>query len=117
MLPLDNALRSHRLGDVGRLSLEKRNAFVGFKTQCVQALLSSGLNRQPVISYKERTMASLCQQMSLRLSSHHKELIRSKLDELRKVSKDPERVTEADAARALIEEAGKTGPLTAEAAE
>jgi len=45
--------------------------------------------------------------MSLRLSDRHRELIRSKLEELKSQSQDPEKVTEADAARALIEEAGK----------
>ncbi|MCK9468868.1 hypothetical protein P9A44_gp70 [Xanthomonas phage vB_Xar_IVIA-DoCa5] len=52
-------------------------------------------------------MAALCRQMSLRLSDRHRELIRSKLEELKSQSQDPEKVTEADAARALIEEAGK----------
>lgn len=49
---------------------------------------------------------ALSQQMSLRLSDRHRELIRGKLEELRRVSDEPEKVTEADAARALIEEAG-----------
>lgn len=55
-------------------------------------------------------MAALCQQMSLRLSDRHRELIRRKLEELRASSQDSERVTEADAARALIEEAGSMAP-------
>lgn len=45
---------------------------------------------------------ALSQQMSLRLSDRHRELIR--------VSDEPEKVTEADAARALIEEAGRARP-------
>lgn len=49
---------------------------------------------------------ALSQQMSLRLSDRHRELIRGKLEELRRGSDEPEKVTEADAARALIEEAG-----------
>lgn len=49
---------------------------------------------------------ALSQQMSLRLSQTHRELIRGKLESLRRDSKEPEKVTEADAARALIEEAG-----------
>jgi hypothetical protein len=53
---------------------------------------------------------ALSQQMSLRLSDRHRELIRGKLEELRQVSDKPEKVTEADAARALIEEAGRARP-------
>ena len=53
---------------------------------------------------------ALSQQMSLRLSGRHRELIRGKLEELRRVSDEPEKVTEADAARALIEEAGRARP-------
>lgn len=54
-------------------------------------------------------MASLRQQMSLRLSDRHRELIRSKLEELRLLSDGTKQPTEADAARALIEEAGQPG--------
>ena len=50
---------------------------------------------------------ALSQQMSLRLSDLHRGLIRGKLETLRRESPEPEKVTEADAARALIEEAGK----------
>ena len=53
---------------------------------------------------------ALSQQMSLRLSDRHRELIRDKLEELRRGSDEPEKVTEADAARALIEEAGRARP-------
>jgi len=58
---------------------------------------------------------ALSQQMSLRLSDRHRELIRGKLESLRRESPDPEKVTEADAVRALIEEAGRQ-PVRAQAA-
>ena len=50
---------------------------------------------------------ALSQQMSLRLSDAHRDLIRGMLESLRRESPDPEKVTEADAVRALIEEAGR----------
>ncbi len=50
---------------------------------------------------------ALSQQMSLRLSDLHRGLIRGRLETLRRESTEPEKVTEAYAARALIEEAGK----------
>lgn len=50
---------------------------------------------------------ALSQQMSLRLSDQHRELIRDKLEELRRLSDEPAKVTEADAVRALIEEASR----------
>lgn len=48
---------------------------------------------------------SLCHQVSLRLSDEHKRAIRSKLAELKQTSPDPDSVTEADAHRALLDEA------------
>ncbi len=48
---------------------------------------------------------ALSQQMSLRVSEDHRRILRQKLEELRARSQDPEKVTEADAARAIIEEA------------
>lgn len=49
--------------------------------------------------------APLTQQVSLRVSEDHRRILRQKLEELRARSAEPERVTEADAARAIIEEA------------
>lgn len=48
----------------------------------------------------------LCQQLSLRLSDELRAIIRTKLDEMRRSSPNPARVTEADAARAIIADAG-----------
>ncbi|ATS92268.1 hypothetical protein P9A54_gp77 [Xanthomonas phage vB_Xar_IVIA-DoCa10] len=48
---------------------------------------------------------SLNQQMSLRVSEDHRRILRGKLEEMRAHSPEPEKVTEADAARAIIEEA------------
>ncbi|UIS24805.1 hypothetical protein P9A53_gp76 [Xanthomonas phage vB_Xar_IVIA-DoCa6] len=48
---------------------------------------------------------SLNQQMSLRVSEDHRRILRGKLEEMRARSPEPEKVTEADAARAIIEEA------------
>ena len=48
---------------------------------------------------------ALSQQMSLRVSEDHRRILRQKLEELRANSQDPDKVTEADAARAIIEEA------------
>lgn len=50
-------------------------------------------------------MAALTQQVSLRVSEDHRRILREKLEELRARSAEPDRVTEADAARAIIEEA------------
>jgi len=50
---------------------------------------------------------SLCHQVSLRLSDKHKQAIRSKLAELKQSSQDPDSVTEADAHRALLEDAAR----------
>ena len=58
---------------------------------------------------------ALSQQMSLRLSDAHRDLIREKLESLRRQSADPEKVTEADAVRALIEEAGRKPDAAQEA--
>lgn len=49
--------------------------------------------------------APLTQQVSLRVSEDHRRILREKLEQLRASSPQPERVTEADAARAIIEEA------------
>lgn len=49
-------------------------------------------------------MAALSQQISLRISDEHRARIRAKLEELRRASDDPDSVTEADAARALLAE-------------
>ncbi|URA07053.1 hypothetical protein P9A47_gp85 [Xanthomonas phage Elanor] len=46
--------------------------------------------------------------MSLRVSEEHRNILRRKLEEMRATSPEPERVTEADAARAIIEEAAAT---------
>lgn len=48
---------------------------------------------------------ALCQQMSLRLSDEQRDFIRLKMEQLRRDSDSPERVTEAEAARHIIEEA------------
>lgn len=48
---------------------------------------------------------ALSQQMSLRVSEDHRRILREKLEELRARSQEPDKVTEADAARAIIEEA------------
>lgn len=56
--------------------------------------------------HKER-LVQMCQQMSLRLSDELRAIIRTKLDELKSNSPNPKSVSEADAARALIAEAGK----------
>lgn len=53
---------------------------------------------------KENHVA-LSQQMSLRVSEDHRRILREKLEELRARSPEPDKVTEADAARAIIEEA------------
>lgn len=50
-------------------------------------------------------MGPLTQQVSLRVSEEHRSILRRKLEELRASSPQPDRVTEADAARAIIEEA------------
>lgn len=50
-------------------------------------------------------MGPLTQQVSLRVSEEHRSILRRKLEEMRRESRDPDRVTEADAARAIIEEA------------
>lgn len=44
-------------------------------------------------------------QVSLRLSEHQRKLIREKLEEMRRDHPRPETVTEADAHRALLDEA------------
>lgn len=49
--------------------------------------------------------APLTQQVSLRVSEDHRRILREKLEELRAKSREPDKVTEADAARAIIEEA------------
>jgi hypothetical protein len=49
--------------------------------------------------------APLTQQVSLRVSEDHRRILRDKLQELRRTAPEPDRVTEADAARAIIEEA------------
>lgn len=48
---------------------------------------------------------SLNQQMSLRVSEDHREVVRSKLEEMRRQAPDPDKVSEADAVRKIIEEA------------
>lgn len=50
-------------------------------------------------------MGPLTQQVSLRVSEEHRSILRRKLEEMRQQSRDPDRVTEADAVRAIIEEA------------
>ncbi|MFA5702876.1 MAG: hypothetical protein WC982_05085 [Advenella sp.] len=48
---------------------------------------------------------TLCHQVSLRISDEHKRAIRVKLEELRSEHPYPTTVTEADAHRALLDEA------------
>lgn len=48
---------------------------------------------------------TLCHQVSLRISDEHKRAIRQKLLEMKSRAADPEAVTEADAHRALLDEA------------
>ncbi|USN14455.1 hypothetical protein DONNERLITTCHEN_00540 [Janthinobacterium phage vB_JliS-Donnerlittchen] len=59
---------------------------------------------------------ALCQQMSLRLSDEQRDFIRLKMEQLRRDSDSPEKVTEAEAARHIIEEARlRNGPSDQEA--
>lgn len=53
--------------------------------------------------------------MSLRVSEDHRRILRQKLEELRASSQDPDKVTEADAARAIIEEAASHRNVEAQA--
>lgn len=47
-------------------------------------------------------------QVSLRLSEYQRKLIREKLEEMRRGHPEPEKLTEADAHRALLEAAAQT---------
>lgn len=57
----------------------------------------------------------LCHQVSLRLSDEQKRAIRAKLADLRQQSDDPDSITEADAHRALLDEATRSAPAEARA--
>lgn len=53
---------------------------------------------------------ALSQQLSLRLSPQHRQMVRDKMEELRNMSPTPIRVTEADAIRTIIEQASSAQP-------
>lgn len=64
-----------------------------------------GLQSRPIKQQVKGNYVALSQQMSLRVSEDHRRILREKLEELRAKSQEPDKVTEADAARAIIEEA------------
>lgn len=85
----------------------KRTQCVRRSTQCTASshYAHPDLRVEPIKQQAKGNHVALSQQMSLRVSEDHRRILREKLEELRARSQEPEKVTEADAARAIIEEA------------